>query len=73
MSFSLSYYKTLYFTVTIETDERTKWIKLNAGQVGYYRVNYNEEWITFKELLRSQHMVESVFSFNTRVIITRKL
>ncbi|XP_024870969.1 glutamyl aminopeptidase-like [Temnothorax curvispinosus] len=42
--------------VTIEVDERTRWIKLNAGQVGYYRVNYNEEWITFKELLRAHLM-----------------
>ncbi|KAG5331089.1 AMPE aminopeptidase, partial [Acromyrmex charruanus] len=41
--------------VVIEVDERTKWFKLNAGQVGFYRVNYNEEWETFNELLRSRH------------------
>lgn len=57
MSFSLSYCNMLYFTVTIEVDERTRWIKLNADQVGFYRVNYNEEWITFKELLRSHPTV----------------
>ncbi|XP_011698185.1 PREDICTED: glutamyl aminopeptidase-like isoform X2 [Wasmannia auropunctata] len=39
--------------VVIDVDERTRWFKLNAGQVGYYRVNYNEEWQTYKELLRS--------------------
>lgn len=42
--------------VAIEVDEHTKWIKLNADQVGFYRVNYNEEWITFKELLHFHHM-----------------
>ncbi|EGI70560.1 Glutamyl aminopeptidase [Acromyrmex echinatior] len=41
--------------VVIEVDERTKWFKLNAGQVGFYRVNYNEEWETLNELLRSHH------------------
>ncbi|KYN43680.1 Glutamyl aminopeptidase [Trachymyrmex septentrionalis] len=41
--------------VVIEVDERTKWFKLNAGQVGFYRVNYNEEWETFNELLQSHH------------------
>lgn len=38
--------------VVIKVDERTKWIKLNVNQVGYYRVNYGEEWETYKELLR---------------------
>ncbi|XP_028045976.2 glutamyl aminopeptidase [Monomorium pharaonis] len=42
--------------VVIEADEHTNWIKLNAGQVGFYRVNYNEEWKTFQHLLRSSHM-----------------
>ncbi|KAL0132492.1 hypothetical protein PUN28_000323 [Cardiocondyla obscurior] len=41
--------------VTIDVDERITWIKFNAGQVGFYRVNYNNEWVTFKELLRAHH------------------
>ncbi|XP_036146513.1 glutamyl aminopeptidase-like isoform X2 [Monomorium pharaonis] len=41
--------------VVIEVDDRTRWFKLNAGQVGYYRVNYNEEWKTFEHLLRSDY------------------
>ena len=38
--------------VVIEVDEHTRWIKLNVNQVGYYRVNYGEEWKTYEELLR---------------------
>ncbi|XP_011878875.1 PREDICTED: glutamyl aminopeptidase-like isoform X2 [Vollenhovia emeryi] len=36
--------------VTIEVAENVRWLKLNAGQVGFYRVNYNEEWNTFKQV-----------------------
>ncbi|XP_070159038.1 aminopeptidase A isoform X2 [Polyergus mexicanus] len=38
--------------VVIDVDEHTKWIKLNVNQVGYYRVNYGNEWQTISELLR---------------------
>ncbi|XP_072747372.1 aminopeptidase A isoform X2 [Anoplolepis gracilipes] len=38
--------------VVIEVDQQTKWIKLNVNQVGYYRVNYEEEWKTLEELLQ---------------------
>jgi len=59
--------------VVIEVDERTKWFKLNAGQVGFYRVNYNEEWETFNELLRSHHTVKRhvIFLFNTGITINK--
>lgn len=42
----------------IEFDANTKWVKLNAGQVGFYRVNYNEEWNKYQELLQSDHTVK---------------
>jgi len=57
--FVLCYCKILYFTVVIKVDKHTKWIKLNAGQVGFYQVNYKKEWKTFKELLCSCHTVKS--------------
>lgn len=59
--------------MVIEVDERTKWFKLNAGQVGFYRVNYNEEWETFNKLLRSHHTVKAShnFLFNTKIIINK--
>ncbi|KYN04893.1 Glutamyl aminopeptidase [Cyphomyrmex costatus] len=41
--------------VVIKVNRRTKWIKLNAGQVGFYQVNYKKEWKTFKDLLHSHH------------------
>ncbi|KAL6426361.1 hypothetical protein ACFW04_009103 [Cataglyphis niger] len=36
----------------IDVDEHTKWIKLNVNQVGYYRVNYGDEWSPLKKLLQ---------------------
>ncbi|XP_011637436.2 LOW QUALITY PROTEIN: glutamyl aminopeptidase-like [Pogonomyrmex barbatus] len=41
--------------VVLEVDENVKWIKFNTGQVGYYRVNYEEDWISFQHLLRDHH------------------
>ncbi|KYQ54762.1 Glutamyl aminopeptidase [Trachymyrmex zeteki] len=41
--------------LVIQVDRHTKWIKLNAGQIGFYQVNYKKEWKTFKELFRSYH------------------
>lgn len=59
LKFLVFYFKFLYLTVVIDADEYTKWIKLNAGQVGFYRVNYNNEWTTFEDLLQSHHTVMS--------------
>lgn len=44
--------------MVIQVDRHTKWIKLNAGQIGFYQVNYKKEWKTFKELFRSYHTVK---------------
>lgn len=50
----------LHFTVLIELDEPTEWIKFNVDQVGYYRVNYRlEEWRILCSLLRDTHKVNS--------------
>lgn len=59
--FYLFLYIILYFAVVIDVDEHTKWIKLNVNQVGYYRVNYGDEWQTIAELLRYHPTVTIYF------------
>ncbi|XP_012163594.2 glutamyl aminopeptidase isoform X3 [Bombus terrestris] len=42
--------------LVIELDDPVEWIKFNAHEVGYYRVNYEEkEWNTLYNILRCQH------------------
>ena len=46
------------FTVVIEFKEPVKWIKFNADEVGYYRVNYEAtEWDILYNILQHQHKV----------------
>ncbi|XP_033329801.1 glutamyl aminopeptidase [Megalopta genalis] len=48
-------------TAVIELSEPIEWIKFNANQVGYYRVNYElTEWETLNNLLRYYHKRLSV-------------
>ncbi|XP_017883945.1 glutamyl aminopeptidase isoform X3 [Ceratina calcarata] len=47
--------------LVIELKESVDWIKFNADEVGYYRVNYEPaEWKTLDNLLRNQHKTLSV-------------
>lgn len=49
------------FAVVIEFDDPVEWIKFNAHEVGYYRVNYEEkEWNTLYNILRCQYEVKYV-------------
>lgn len=44
------------FTVTFQIPVDIKWIKVNAGQMGYYRVLYNEDnWESIAEELKRDH------------------
>ncbi|XP_031783197.1 glutamyl aminopeptidase isoform X1 [Nasonia vitripennis] len=47
--------------LVIKLDEPVDWIKFNADQVGYYRVNYNQsEWESLMNVLRWSHKRFSV-------------
>ena len=49
------------FTVVIEFKEPVNWIKFNADEVGYYRVNYEPtEWNILYNILRHQHKVNFI-------------
>lgn len=40
------------------------WIKMNAGQTGFYRVNYeNENWMKLIHQLNTHHQVNKVFIY----------
>lgn len=57
------------FTVTFQIPADIRWIKVNAGQMGYYRVLYNEDnWESISEELKRDHgtftaLVNSFFFF----------
>lgn len=47
-----------YPAVTINVPADIKWIKMNAGQTGYYRVLYDEpNWAGIIEQLKRDHGV----------------
>lgn len=51
----------MIFAVVIELDDPVDWIKFNAHEVGYYRVNYEQnEWNPLYNILRCQHEVKHV-------------
>ena len=42
--------------VDVKVDANAKFVKFNAGQFGFYRVNYpKEEWIRFSKVLQEDH------------------
>lgn len=45
-----------YFAATIHLESEVKWVKFNADQMGYYRVQYEEEnWSRLIEQMKSNH------------------
>lgn len=46
----------LHSTATITLENEVKWIKFNAEQMGYYRVQYEESnWVAIIDQLKSNH------------------
>ena len=42
--------------VDVKVDATARFAKFNAGQFGFYRVNYpREEWIKFSKVLQEDH------------------
>ena len=47
---------------SIQLDSAVGWVKANAGQTGFYRVNYDmSDWMQFITMLHDHHTVRTVF------------
>ena len=47
---------------SIQLDSTVSWVKANAGQTGFYRVNYDmSDWMQFITMLHNRHIVRAVF------------
>lgn len=56
----------------IKFEEPIDWIKFNANEVGYYRVNYElNEWNILCNLLRCQHEVSLNLQYNIKTLIIK--
>lgn len=50
------YFNRFFVSVTFQLSAEIKWIKVNAGQMGYYRVLYNEDnWQNIIDELKRDH------------------